>query len=204
MKKLVEAVGKVFAREGYSALTAVKIASVAKVDRKLIYLYFGSLDNLLNRYFKDNDFWIPSYNKNIARILQAGEPLGCSDIFSILKGQFDNVLNNEAFRQGIQWEVSEPSSHMRAIADERERVGESLFALVEGRFPKGSADIRAVLALQIAGIYYLALHARVNGSLFCGIDINRAAGRRRIEKALRQLLDDTFVKADKTVRRKKK
>jgi AcrR family transcriptional regulator len=193
-KKLTDAVGKVFAKEGYANLTAIKIASVAKVDRKLIYLYFGSLNNMIDCYFKENDFWVPTYNKDIAQLLLKQQPLNQQAIMTILKGQLDRIMNNKTFQKVIQWELSEKNKHMRKLSDERELVGEQLFNLTEDRFIGSGADLRATLALQIAGIYYLALHAKVNGSTFCGIDINLPAGKQRIENALKQIINDTFDK----------
>jgi AcrR family transcriptional regulator len=190
-QKLINAVGKVFAKEGHASLTAVKIASTAKVDRKLIYLYFGSLDNLIDCYFKENDFWVPAHNKDIALLLKKQKPLTQKDILAILKGQLDNVLNNKAFRKSIQWEISEKNKIMRKVSDERERVGQQLFELAT-HVDETAYDLPATLAIQIAGIYYLALHAKVNGSTFCGIDINRPEGLRRIENALAQILGNVY------------
>lgn len=190
-KKLIQAVGKVFAKEGHANLNAVRIASAANVDRKLIYLYFGSLNNLIDCYFKENDFWVPAHNKDIALLLEKQKPLTQHDILAILKGQLDNVLNNKAFRKSIQWEISEKNKIMRKVSDEREKVGEQLFKLTKHSVDTGY-DLPATLALQIAGIYYLALHAKVNGSTFCGIDINQPEGRRRIENALAQILGNIY------------
>lgn len=191
-KKLINAVGKVFTQEGHANLNAVKIAAAAKVDRKLIYLYFGSLDNLINCYFKENDFWTPDHNKDIARLLETQKPLTQKDILNILTGQLDNVLNNKTFRKSIQWEISEKNKIMRKISDERERVGQQLFELTNSHLGETDSDLPATLALQIAGIYYLALHAKVNGSTFCGIDVNRPEGRQRIENALARILNNSY------------
>lgn len=194
-KKLIDAVGKVFTKEGHASLNAVKIAQAANLDRKLIYLYFGSLDNLIDCYFKQNDFWTPEYNKEIARWLNRREPLNQQEILHILTEQLDNVLNNKAFQKCIQWEISENNKHMTKIAEEREQVGEVLLNYTEKSFTESGLDLRAMLALQIAGIYYLGLHARVNGSTFCGIDINLKEGKIRIENALREVLDNIYGKA---------
>jgi len=196
-QKLIHAVGTVLAQKGYANLSAVKIASAAKVDRKLIYLYFGSLNSLIECYFIQNDFWGPVYNKDIARLLLRQKPLNQRDIMAILKGQLDNMMDNKAFQKSIQWEISEKNKLMRKISDARERMGEELFTFTKDYFTGSRADLRATLALQIAGIYYLTLHAKVNGSTFCGIDINRPEGKRRIENALKQIVDDTYSKAGK-------
>lgn len=197
-QKLIQAVGKLFVKEGHTGLNAVKIASIAKVDRKLIYLYFGSLTNLIECYFKETDFWSLSYNQYISELLANQKPLGQREITTILKGQFENIIRNKAFQKSIQWEISEKSRLMRNVADAREQLGNQLFCLTEKYFDKGDVDLRAILALQIAGIYYLGLHAKVNGSTFCGIDINREEGRKRIEDALEQVVNDAYRSGKKS------
>lgn len=188
-QKLIQAVGQIFEKEGYAGLNTVKIARASKVDRKLIYLYFGSLENLIERYFMERDFWIPPYNEYISKLLIQNQPLTRENILTILKGQLENMMTNKIFQKTILWEISEKNKLTRAISDERENVGEQLFKLTEGH---SNTDLRAILALQIAGIYYLALHAKINGSTFCGIDINQPEGKKRIEKALAQILADTY------------
>lgn len=196
-QNLIDAVGKILAEEGYTGLNALKIATTAKVDRKLIYLYFGSLDKLIESYFEEKDFWEPSYNKYIARLLQTQKAPDENDIITILISQLENTMTNKAFQKSIQWEVSEKNRLMRKISDKREELGRELFNLTDDYFKESKIDLRATIALQIAGIYYLALHAKVNGSTFCGIDINRPAGKRRIESALKQIINDTYKNAKK-------
>jgi AcrR family transcriptional regulator len=203
-QKLIHAVGKLFMKEGYTGLNAVKIAATAKVDRKLIYLYFGSLNNLIESYFKETDFWSVSYNQYISELLTKQKPLGQLEIITILKGQFDNITHNKAFQKTIQWEISEKTKLMRNLADAREQLGEQLFSLTDEYFAGSDThdvDIRAILALQIAGIYYLGLHAKINGSAFCGIDINGEEGRKRIEKAMSHIVSDAYGKVKKSRRK---
>jgi AcrR family transcriptional regulator len=203
-QKLIQAVGKLFVKEGYIGLNAVKIAAMAKVDRKLIYLYFGSLNNLIESYFKETDFWIVSYNQYISELLTKQKPLGQREITTILKGQFENITQNKAFQKTIQWEISEKTKLMRNLADAREQLGEQLFSLTDEYFGDSNThdvDIRAILALQIAGIYYLGLHAKINGSAFCGIDINEEEGRKRIEDAMSQIVKDAYQKVKKNRRK---
>lgn len=199
-QNLVRAVGKILAKEGYTGLNALKIAAAAKVDRKLIYLYFGSLEKLIERYFEENDFWEPSYNKYIAALLGSKRAPNEQDIMTILQGQLNTTMKNKAFQKSILWEISEKNKVTRNVSDKREEMGRELFDRTDTRFRGSKVDLRATVALLIAGIYYLGLHAEVNGSTFCGIDVNRPEGKERIEGAVQQILSDTYGKADKKKR----
>jgi len=191
-KKILLSVGKLFSKEGYTGLNVTRIAGEADINPRMVYHYFGSLDNLLRIYFGEKDFWDPFYNKLIADLLTNNKPLNADDIFAILHGQFDAILYNKEFQRAIHWEISEKSDVMRKISDEREHVGKRLFEQTEDRFKNTDIDLPASLALQIAGIYYLGLHAKINGSTFCGIDINTGEGRSRVENALKKIIEDLY------------
>lgn len=49
-KKLINSVGEIIKKDGYTKLNIQNIAKEAGVDRKLVYTYFGNLDNLVEEY----------------------------------------------------------------------------------------------------------------------------------------------------------
>lgn len=197
MQKLISAVGKVIEKHGYSKLNIATISAEAGLDRRLVYTYFGSLDNLIETYIKQKDYWSSSVEEDFVAFLAEKTELKSGDIFNLLQGQFDAVLNDKALQKILHWELGENSKILRKISDNRELLGEELFIRVEPGFEGTNIDIRAILALQVGGLYYLALHAKSNGSLFCGIDINEIEGKQRIEKALETVLSLSFKQADK-------
>lgn len=89
---------------------------------------------------------------------------------------------------------------MRRNAEGPELIGKRLFELTEDRFKDSKVDFPASLALQVAGIYYLGLHAKINGSTFCGVDINTSEGRPRVENALRSVLPIIIIKLERILR----
>lgn len=196
-RKLISAVGKVIQRKGYSGLNVASISKEAGLDRRLVYTYFGSLDNLIETYVKQKDYWSSNVKEDFLASLEDDTELKSEDIFNLLQGQFDAVLKDKALQKIIHWELGEKNKMLRKISDNRELLGEELFKRVEPNFAGTDIDIRAILALQIGGLYYLSLHAKANGSLFCGIDINEMEGKERIEKALETVLSLCYQKSEK-------
>lgn len=96
----------------------------------------------------------------------------------------------------IHWELSGAKDVLRTIADRREETGEEILSVIAPGFENIDVDIRARLALLVGGIYYLTLHAKGNGSTFCGIDINEEEGKERIANAVRNLIFEAYEKAD--------
>ena len=97
----------------------------------------------------------------------------------------------------IRWEISEKNEISRGISDARERLGEEMLGLTDAYFMNSEVNFRALLALQIAGIYYFVLHAKVNGSTFCGIDINKESDMNELHRTLKQVVDRGYEKASK-------
>lgn len=196
MHRLVMAVGEVIQKQGYSGLNISNISKKAGVDRKLVYTYFGSLDNLIETYIRQKDYWNTKAKDVIERLSQDPRPIDADKMTSLLQGQFETILADRSLQKIIHWEIGEKNEILSKLADSREETGEHLLRNLDPYFEPKGIDLRAVLALQVGGLYYLALHAASNGSTFCGIDITQAQGKERIKKALSILIQDVYGKSD--------
>lgn len=105
------------------------------------------------------------------------------------------LRKDKALQKIIHWELGESNKILRKIADNREEIGEQIFSAIIPGFSDTNVDLRARLALLIGGIYYLTLHAKTNGSSFCGIDLNEELGRNRIENAIKDIIFEAYEKA---------
>lgn len=196
MNKMIAAVGKVLQKKGYTGLTAPNIAKAAGVDKKLVWTYFGGIDNLVEEYInqKDKDFFKSTAKSGIDDLLQDPDKLTQDHINQLLQNQFETLLTNRALQRIIHWEVGESNEILRKIADKREEIGEELFSKTIPYFEHSDVDVRARFAIVISGIYYLTLHAKNNGSKFCGIDINTEDGKQRISDIIQELIFDAYDK----------
>lgn len=195
MARMVAAVGKVIQKKGYPGLTAPNIAIAAGVDKKLVWTYFGSVDNLIEEYVRQKDFWKFAAKSYIDDILKEPEQIGKNEVNSLLQNQLDVLIRDRALQKIIHWELGENNKMLRKVADRREEIGERMFSVIMPEFENTNTDLRARLALLIGGIYYLALHAKTNGSAFCGIDINIDSERERIETAIQDIIFEAYEKA---------
>lgn len=194
-QKFLNAVGEIIKEEGYTGLGINNIAAKANVDKKLIYAYFDNVETLIETYVKQKDYWNVTIGQKMETIIKENPTFGRKEISSILENLFDQFYKSEELQKLILWEISEGVPFLRELADKREEAGSHLFKLTDHDFTNTGIDLRAILALQIAGIYYLSLHAKTNGSTFCEIDINGEEGRNRIVNALRQIVDMSYKEA---------
>lgn len=194
-QRLVAAVGKVIQKKGYGELSATNIARECGVDKKLVWTYFGGVDKLISEYIEHKDFWKNTASKVIDNILKHPEEIGKNEIATLLQSQFDTVLKDRILQKILHWELGEKNKLLRAIADQREELGESLFDIILPDFSGSGVNLRARLAIIIGGIYYLAIHAKSNGSNFCGIDLNLEEGKDEILEAISELVFEAYEKA---------
>ncbi|WP_164111778.1 MULTISPECIES: TetR/AcrR family transcriptional regulator [Sphingobacterium] len=180
-RKLLQAVEDILSNEGFIALKVENISRVSGVDKKLIYFHFGDLKGLFNAFLRSKDFW---FSKAYAEI---PEKLDKQAVVEVLLNQFAEMKNNKLLTQLLIWELSEKNEVLSALADERDEVGNSLLQkIIEKESFKD--DVQPLLALLIGGVYYLSMHATVNGSLFCGLDINKEEDANRVSDTLERIL----------------
>tara|TARA_R110000822_G_scaffold263333_1_gene387629 strand:- start:172 stop:804 length:633 start_codon:yes stop_codon:yes gene_type:complete len=191
-QKLIDAVGKVLRTKGYIGLTATNIAKAAGLSRRLITMYFGSVDELVETYVRNRDFWLAA-SGNAGDMIASNKGEDTKEIIEyLLQNQIDNFYDNPEMQKLILWEISKKTKIMYEVCEEREHLGSKVFELTDKELQGRNIDIRAVTALLVAGIYYMVLHAKSTDTTFCEIDINQPEGMERIKNAINLILDNTY------------
>ena len=190
--RMIAAVGKVIQKKGYHALNGPNIALECGLNKALIWNYFGGLDQLVEAYLTQKDFWQIGDKGVLEQMVTNPSTISVSLIEELLKSQFDTFLKDKTKQKVIHWGLGEKTKALKNIADRRELLGEELFKHVDSKFENSENDLRATLAILVSSIYYLSLQAKSTGSTFCGIDVNTEAGKERIQKTIRKILEQTF------------
>lgn len=194
--RLINAVGKVLQKEGYVGLNAASVAAAAGLSKKLVWTYFDGLDNLVEEYISKRDFWKQAAYGTISNLLKHSSEIGKEHISKLLQAQLQQVLKDKILQKIIHWELGESKEILRKLADKREEIGEGLFKLIIDDFENnGVHNLRGRFALIIGGIYYLSIHAKVNGSTFCGVDLNTKQGQDEVSSAIEDFVFETYSKA---------
>lgn len=188
--KLLTSVGSILKKDGFTGLNVSNVAKKANVHRKLIYDYFGGMENLVKEYLNSKDFFKVSLDQ-IDEIIEASkDDFGKKMSYTLLEHQFDSLMENEEMRKIINWGLSENLKPLVELNRERERLGEEFFSrITDDHFKDKDKNVRAIEGILVAGIYYLTLQAKMSGETMCGIDINTAEGKAEIKKALKQIVE---------------
>lgn len=192
--KLITAVGKILQDHDYTALGVNKIAEVAGVDKKLIYRYFGDVNTLIETYIKEKDYYVSVSDDVIEKKLKADNTYAKDIIENLLVNQFQKILNSKELQQITLLEIS--GDHiMRNMVRLREELGRHVFKSADELYAETSLDLRAKIAIDIAGIYYLILHSQTVGTTFCELNIKSKKDRERIVQTLKKTLDLYYKEA---------
>ncbi|SEK24778.1 TetR/AcrR family transcriptional regulator [Parapedobacter koreensis] len=195
MQKFLDAVGEIITKYGYSGLVIKNIAEVSGLRRSQLDHHFGNINNLIETYIRNKDYWVGFTQQVTELIKQHGGNYGRELAESIMINQLDYFYQNREMQQVILWQLCERNPILFRIGEEREQLGERLFNMTDPHFHGTDVDIRAVSALVIAGIYHLVLHSQYNDSLFCGVDISTDQGMERIKRAIRLIMSNTYESA---------
>ncbi|WP_293887760.1 MULTISPECIES: TetR/AcrR family transcriptional regulator [unclassified Sphingobacterium] len=189
-EKFLKSIGKILISSGYAGLKTNQIAEEAGLDRKMINKCFGDLNGLLDEYIDSQDFWSNIKGNKVPVATTDG---GHEFSKAMLQQQFDYVGGNPEFQKILLWRLSEERESLKRLTQKQEANGETLLqTITDPYFGTNAEKYRAVMAILIAGTYYLNLYAAVNGSNFCGIDIASEDGRKAIKESLSFLIDKTY------------
>ncbi|MGC4233514.1 MAG: TetR/AcrR family transcriptional regulator [Niabella sp.] len=194
-QKCLDAVGKILRTEGFESLNIAKIAKAAGVDRKLIYVYFESLDELIATYIKNTDYW-QAFSDSLKELLLINKKDHGQQIATFIPQlQLEYLLNSQEVQKVVLWDLCEKNNILQEQSRKREKIISSIFKISDPLFNPAGIDFRAIQALLIGGIYYLVLQSVSNGSPFCGININKNLDKIRINKAIEYLVNIVYREA---------
>jgi AcrR family transcriptional regulator len=181
--------GRLLARKGSKGLGVNAIAREARVDKVLIYRYFGGLQELYRAFaIEGNTF--PSIEELAEGGIDELKKLPPAEaVKAAILGFARAIRRRPLTKEIMRWELQERNALTSMLAAQRNRQAEQWLALA----PRlQGADLRAVASILVAGQVFLALRAKT-ADVYNGIDLHSEKGWQRIENAV-QLLSDLFFK----------
>jgi AcrR family transcriptional regulator len=192
-KAILAAMGRLLARKGSSALGINAIAREAKVDKVLIYRYFGGLGELYRAFALEGNTF-PDLEELAEGRLPELSHLPAAELAKVLILGFGHAIRRRPItREMMRWELQERNELTDAIAKERERRAMEWFSLAPDL---QGVDLPAVASILVAGQVYLTLRAKTTDH-YNGVNLNSEDGWQRIEKAVALLCDLFFADAAK-------
>jgi AcrR family transcriptional regulator len=178
-KTILQTLGNMLSEGGFESIGINAIAREARVDKVLIYRYFGGLPGLLKAYAEKADYW-PRAEDLMGGIDRDITSMPRTELAKWMIRSFCRYIRERPLTQELlRWEMVESNELTSVLADFRETEGLKILKLFE---QNRSVDLYALTTLVVAGIMYLVLcmkHIRY----FNGIDLQTESGWERIEEA---------------------
>lgn len=184
--KLIQAVGAILSEKGFTALGINAVARRAGVDKVLIYRYFGGMEQLMEAFSRESNFW-PSVEELAGGNTDAYARLPLPEKLSQLAVNYVQALRSRPLTLEIMaWEMVERNHLTIALEAIRENTVMQFYQLYFSRHPV-DLDLTALTAVIGAALSYLVTRAR-HIDLFNGIDLASDQGWQRLQAAI-----DTIV-----------
>ncbi len=188
-QRLIEAVPRVLAREGFEgdeSDKASRIADEAGVPRRLLYRNFQGLPGLLRAYGDTTEFW-PSLEELMPDGPHALRDLSPDMQVAMFYKELMKALRVRTRTLDIlSWEVICRNRLSRQLEHIRVRRSLEFFEHLHGDIPD-EADLSALVAVLAGAASYLALRSRISKH-YGGIDLASDKGWNRIDKAFERLM----------------
>lgn len=186
-KKILAALGRLLARKGSRGLGINAISREAKVDKVLIYRYFGGIDQLYRAFALEGNTF-PSLEEVAEGRLNEFPNLSAAEKAKVILLGFGRAIRRRPItKELMRWELQERNALSDALAKERERQAQHWLGLASDLH---GADLPAVTALLVAGQVFLTLRSKT-AEVYNGINLHSEIGWKRIEDAV-ALLSDLF------------
>jgi AcrR family transcriptional regulator len=195
-ERVLGAVGRVLARDGFAAIGINAIAREAGVDKVLIYRYFGGLDALLRTWGASGKFW-PSVAELLGDKPEAVLSLPLADRYAIFFHRFIDALRARPLTIVIMIAEIQERNELTAILEhEREQWGAEMERVLGGEEYERNPHLKGITLLLVAGVQYLLVRAH-KIRVFGGLDLRSDAAWAKLKDSVaamaKQMLGATGV-----------
>jgi len=191
--KLIEAVGRVLARDGFGSIDAASVAAEAGFDKRILIRHFGCLSNLVAAFGQSPEFW-PSSQELLQGQAEDLKQMPAGQVVATFFKRYVAALRQRPQTLEIlSWEMRERNELAGQLDDIRVRTALEFFEHIETDIPE-SPDLTAVVALMAGAVTYFLLRSRTS-RFFGGFDFSDEADWQRLEKGIDDLLKESLCGA---------
>src|SRR6266568_4701983 len=142
-ERILKSVGRLLARSGFLGFGVNAVAREARVDKVLIYRYFGGLPQLLEAFADRGDFW-PTAAEAVPLPPEATSRWSSAEWgAALLRGLLRGLRARPTTQEVLRWELAASNELTEKLAEVRERRGLEMLRRIAPD-PKPQADLPAV------------------------------------------------------------
>ncbi len=179
--RIVDAVSRRLARDGFRGLGVNSIAKEAGVDKVLIYRYFGGLPELLAAYANEGDYW-PTSAELIGDLTTVKAESAADWLVYILTKVQMAIRNRPITLEILRWEIVDNNELTHQFAEIRTRVAIECLTFINQQYPfPPELDVLALGTFILSGVIYITLRTDTNPN-YLGMDFSTEESWDRINR----------------------
>jgi AcrR family transcriptional regulator len=154
-RKLLDAVGAILKKDGFSGLGVNKVAKLSGVSKILIYRYFGDFNQMVRVYVVENNFW----TNNLAEpsVSEGNTPSIQELIKTLLKERFNSFYNHCEMEAMVLNDTSNYNIVIKKKSNTSRLQNRKTQPIKEAGFDNCITYFNVVSTLLVAGTNHLIL-----------------------------------------------
>ncbi len=169
---------------GFENLSIQEVCRKANLTYNTFYRNFSTLDNLLDQFINQYDFWL---NKSLSK--EQLEQLGGENFLLLMfEKLYTDLQENQVMQKLLVWGLSGQSDIPLAYSQLREEKSHAFIEYYSKQGEELFIDMQAFIALMISGVYYMTLFSNNKITTFMGLNFAEEENKQRLIEVVKQLI----------------
>lgn len=187
---ILEAIETLVVEKGFRDTPITAFIAEARIDPNIFYRRFENIYDVYNTLAKKYDFWV----NNDINILDLGRLGDKKFLIEGMKKLLHNIRDNEMMQKLLLWELNDVNEITKRTSLLRDTQNSNLLLYYRQVFKDADFNILALIAILIAGSYYLTLHSGI--STFCMIDFSTKEGQKILDDSIEKVIEILFIQLE--------
>lgn len=187
---ILEAIETLVVEKGFRDTPITAFIAEARIDPNIFYRRFENIYDVYNTLAKKYDFWV----NNDINILDLGRLGDKKFLIEGMKKLLHNIRDNEMMKKLLLWELNDVNEITKRTSLLRDTQNSNLLLYYRQVFKDADFNILALIAILIAGSYYLTLHRGI--ATFCMIDFSTKEGQKILDDSIEKVIEIMFIQLE--------
>lgn len=187
---ILEAIETLVVEKGFRDTPITTFIAEAKIDPNIFYRRFETIYDVYSALAKKSDYWINN-DLNISELTRLGDN---EFLVKAMKNLLHNIRDNEMMQKLLLWELNDVNEITKRTSLLRDTQNSNLLLYYRQVFKDADFNILALIAILIAGSYYLTLHRGI--ATFCMIDFSTKEGQKILDDSIEKVIEIMFIQLE--------
>lgn len=183
---MLNAIEVLVTQRGFIDIPVTDFIAEAKIDPSIFYRRYTSVYDVYRDLAKRSDFWVKD-DVNLFEFDRLGDKKYLATVIQKVRRELDS---NIVMQKLLLWELSDENEITKHSSWLRDNLNCKALFYYKHIFKGADFNMLAMMAIVIAGIYFLTLHRGI--ATFCMIDFGNDEGKKILDDSIEQFINMLF------------